>query len=363
MNDNADHAMPGESTIGHREYGLVQRVRQRLQQTGWPVGASLLVGFSGGADSLALLASLAALRRARLVQLRAVHVDHGLRPTSSTEAATARRTAETLGVECEVVAVDPARLAGHRGVGVEEAARRERYRAFADVAVRRGMDTVVLGHHQADQAETVLLHLARGAGLGGAAGMLSLTTMKVPWWPEVGGIAVARELRAWRPLLHESVVEVRTFARSLALSIVDDPSNDDLALRRNAIRHEVLPALERAVPGAVAGLARFAALAAEDDAELDRQSVRAITGDVLTGERGVRRSALAKLPLALRRRVVRLWVAREVPSVELSADRVEAVLRACGHVGGRRTVELGQGAVVVVERDELWIDRRDERQR
>lgn len=356
MSQYVDNDRPRESAFSPREHGLVQRVRQRFGQTGLPARSLLLVGFSGGADSLALLSALAALGRGGLIAVRAVHVDHGLRLSSAAEATTARGVAERLGVECDVVAVGADQLASHVGVGIEEAARRERWQAFAAIATVRGAAAVALGHHQRDQAETVLLHLARGAGLAGAAGMSSLTTMQVPWWLESDSVRDGvQSVQVWRPLLNEPVTEVRALAESLGLPIVEDPSNDDLTLRRNAVRHEVLPALERAIPGAVAGLARFAALAAEDDAELERQVTAAMTVAVFAAERSVSRSTLAKLPLALRRRVVRRWVALEAPTVELSVDRVEAVIRVCEQPGSRRTVELGQGVSVVVEGDDLRI--------
>lgn len=317
----------------------------------------MLVGFSGGADSLALLATLVALGRTGLIAVRAVHVDHGLRPSSAAEASTARQVAARLGVECDIVAVDADRLAGHRGVGIEEAARRERWRAFAEVATAHGSVAIALGHHQRDQAETVLLHLARGAGLAGASGMSSLTTIRVPWWAESDVVrGTVRTVQVWRPLLDAPVDEVRAFAESLGLPIVQDPSNADLALRRNAVRHEVLPALERAIPGATAGLARFAALAAEDEAELDRQAAELLEASVIEGE--MRRATLMAMPVALRRRVVRLWLAIAYPAVEVSMDRVDAVLRVAELPGGRRVVEVGQRVVVVVEGDELRLRRR-----
>lgn len=362
MSQYVDDDRPGATAISPREHGLVQRVRRRLRQSDLPAGSLLLVGFSGGADSLALLAALAALARAGLVAVRAIHVDHGLRPSSVIEATTARRVAERLGVECDVVAVDTGRLASHVGVGVEEAARRERWRTFAEVAAARGAVAVAVGHHQQDQAETVLLHLARGAGLAGTTGMSSLTTMRVPWWLEAGSVAdITQTIQVWRPLLDEPVAEVRAFAESLSLPIVEDPSNDNLALRRNAVRHEVLPALERAIPGAVAGLARFAALVVEDEAELKRQSAALFAECVVKGV--VQRAALIALPVALRRRVVRCWIGTAFPAVEVSADRVEAVLRVVDRPGERRTVELSQGVAVVIERDELRLQPAEQGQR
>ncbi len=355
MSQDIDDVGSGAVTASRHECGLVQRVRRRSRQLDWSRGAEVLVGFSGGTDSLALLAALSVLQRQGLLRLCAVHVDHGLRPSSNDQAGVAHGVAERLGVECVVVAVDPANLAGHRGVGVEESARRERFRLFAEILAERQSACIALGHHQRDQAETVLLHLARGAGLNGAAGMSALTRIVVPWWSDVRASHTApRTIQVWRPLLDEPVEVVRGFALDLGLPIVEDPSNDDQALRRNALRHGVLPALERAIPGATAGLARFAALAAEDDAELERQA--AVVLDQCLAEDGLLRSVLARLPIALRRRVVRRWVLREASALEVSLDRVEALLRVAERPGGRRTVEFGDGVAVVVEGELLRIE-------
>jgi len=182
--------------------------------------------------------------------------------------------------------------------------------------------------------------------------MLPLSTMRVPWWGEADATEEAvRTIRVWRPLLEEPVAEVRAFAESLGLPIVEDPSNDERALRRNAVRHEVLPVLERAVPGAEAGLARFASLVADDEAELVRQAAAFLAECSVGG--GLRRSMLMAASMSLRRRVVRRWLATAFPTLEVSAVRVEAVLRVAGRPGARRTVEIGQGVAVVVDGDSL----------
>ena len=247
--------------------GLEQRVLARLRELGLDPGATVVVGFSGGADSLALAAVLGRLAGQGGPRLLLAHVDHALRSSSAAEAANAADLAAALGLPFRAVRLsdDPQKL--HPGVGLEEAARRERYLAFAEAVAASEAVGVTLAHHQDDQAETVLLHLLRGAGVAGAAGMAEWSSMVVPWWGDQA--APGRRLAVWRPFLDEPKTIVREYAGRLGLAPVEDPSNADRDLRRNALRHEALPILNRIVPSATAALARFARLAAADDAYLE----------------------------------------------------------------------------------------------
>lgn len=343
-------AMTGEPRLNALgEIGLVQRLRRSLIDLDAERPVRMVCGFSGGRDSLALLAGLASLQRLGLLEVRALHVDHAVRPGSAAEAQQAVTVARSLGVECDVCTVPNVAVERHRGVGDEEALRRERYRAFADAAEGFGAYAVALGHHQRDQAETVLLHLLRGAGIRGASGMRVLRDLEVPWWDDdqCGG----RVMRIWRPFLMEPAESVRSFAESLDLPIVDDESNADTAFRRNAIRHQVLPVLESVNPGAVANLARFAELAGEDSDELDRQARLALDG---VEDVGVLPTGwLLALPLALRRRVLLQWCRRQAGGIEISLDRIDAILRVSAVKDRERQVEIGSGWSVLARRDEL----------
>lgn len=339
--------------IPESDVGIVQRLRRTLMCDGLGERPHVLVGFSGGMDSLALLVALRALERIDLVQLTAVHVDHGVRETSEGEARQVMALADGLGVRCELWSVVAKDLARHRGVGVEEALRRERYRAFAAVSERVGAGIVATAHHQRDQAETVLLHLLRGSGLRGASSMRTMTELVVPWWADSG--VFPRSLRVWRPFLDEPAAVLREFVNDFALPVVDDPTNDDPRFRRNAIRHEVLPILERVMPGAVANLAGFAALAAEDDDVLDRLATETL--EAATEGPDLRRSVIRDLPIGLQRRVLRRWVLDVAPRLELSSQRVEALRRAtCGREGGVR-IQLGGGWEVSIARDLLRLEQ------
>lgn len=349
-----DHVRDRSRQLPARESGLLQRLRRSWQAFGEQRPVGVLVGFSGGADSLALLSLLANLGRHEGFEVRAVHVDHGVRDESSAEAEAVRTVAGAIGVEMELWVVQAESLAHHAGVGREEAMRRERYRIFAAAVARVDADVIALAHHQRDQAETVLLHLLRGSGIRGASGMRPLSTLTVPWWDEPGLDADDGVLRVWRPLLGESAEEVRAYAESLGLPIVEDASNEDVSYRRNAIRHDILPALERVTPGATINLARFATLAATDSDELDCQaeSVLREAGD--PGQ--LDRRWLLGLPSSLRGRVVQFWITRNAPAgLEVSLNRIDEVLRVARAKGRSRTVEIGDGVSVRIARDALTI--------
>lgn len=325
--------------------GLEQRLLARCRAAGLGPKDRVVVGFSGGGDSLALAAALGRLKdRGIGPEPRLVHVDHRLRPGSAAEAEASGRLAGALGLAMELRALAEGALARHSGVGLEEAARRERYRALSDAARLTGARAVALAHHRDDQAETVLLHLLRGAGTSGAAGMAEWGERPVPWWP---GEPPGEPVAVWRPFLSEPRAALRDFVAALGLAPVHDPTNDETRLARNAVRHAVLPAIERAFPGAAVALARHADLAATDDAALEEIAGAALDRARDAGN-GLPRAALAGQPLAIRRRVVRGWLRAGAPAAEPGMDRIAAVLEALERNRGGARIEIGNGFAVTV---------------
>jgi tRNA(Ile)-lysidine synthase len=269
--------------------------------------APLLVACSGGADSLALAAASAIVGRRRKLPVRAVVVDHGLQPGSEEVAARVVRQLAPLAVSVVTVRVEPA------GEGLEAAARTARYRAL-ESATAAG-ELVLLGHTLDDQAETVLLGLARGSGVRSLAGM------------------PARRGPFVRPLLGLRRETTRAACAEHGLEPWDDPHNDAAGFARVRVRHRVLPVLEDELgPGVAEALARTADLARADADLLDDLAVRLRAGgDVRDLLPPARPSGhldvgwLAELPQALRGRVVRRWLA-EAGGRDLSATHVRAVL-------------------------------------
>lgn len=254
-------------------------VRPGLRASAQPV----LVAVSGGADSLALAAAVAFEATRTGVPAGAVTVDHGLQAGSAQRA---RDVAALLrGLDLDPVHVVPVDV-GAAG-GPEAAARTARYAALTRCAEECGA-RIALGHTLDDQAETVLLGLGRGSGPRSVAGM------------------VAERPPFWRPLLGVRRATTRAACADQGLPVWDDPWNTDPAYRRARLRAEVLPLLEDVLGGVAPALARTADLLREDLDALDALAGEHLAG--LTGPAGLPAAELARLPAALRRRVLRGWL-------------------------------------------------------
>ncbi len=206
----------------------------------------MLVGCSGGRDSVALLGLLALLAESDGLSLTVGHVDHGLREESGREAAHVEQLAAQLGLR---VVVRRLQLDAD-APGVPARARRARHTALHQMRTEVGAHRVALAHTATDQAETVLLHLCRGAGLRGLAGMQ----------------VVESDCAVVRPVLHLARAQTGPLCARLGLAYVDDPSNEDRTHPRIQIRREVLPRLEQVRGGVEAALAA-SAIAAREAAE------------------------------------------------------------------------------------------------
>ena len=210
---------------------------------------AIVVGFSGGRDSLALLDALRSLQAEFLFALSASHVNHHLSPQAGSWEAFCRRYCTGVGIPLTVHHVEVPRDVPE---GLEAAARECRYRALAC----RDADWLAVAHHSGDQAETLLFNLMRGAGLNGAAGM-----------PEVRRLQEGGSLL--RPLLTLSRTAIEAYLEKRKLVWVDDESNNDTSFSRNFLRHEVVPLLASRFPAAEQKLAAAAARFAEAGALLD----------------------------------------------------------------------------------------------
>ncbi|WP_435055595.1 tRNA lysidine(34) synthetase TilS [Micromonospora aurantiaca (nom. illeg.)] len=270
------------------------RLAVRRVLTGLPGGGPVLVACSGGADSLALAAATAFVAPRLGRQAGLVTVDHGLQAGSAERAEAVADWARAEGLD--PVEVLPVRVDGRPG-GPEAAAREARYEALIAAAHRFDAVGVLLGHTRDEQAETVLLALARGAGPRGLSGM--------PERRDVDGVPLLR------PLLDVPRADTRAACEALGLDPWADPHNADPAYARARVRADALPALVDALgPGVVANLARTAGLLAADNAALDALADAALA-DVRTREGGLSVAGLAELPAAVRTRVLHTW-AREL---------------------------------------------------
>jgi tRNA(Ile)-lysidine synthase len=281
--------------------------------SGLPVGP-LLVACSGGPDSLALAAAAAVLGERRGVKVRAVVIDHGLQAESAAVAAgVVAQLADVLGLPADVVRVQVSSTSG----GPEAAARDARYAAL--LAAGGDAEMIVLGHTLDDQAETVLLGLARGSGPRSLAGM-----------PAVRG-------RLYRPLLGVRRQVTEAACAEWGLRAWSDPHNSEDRFSRVRVRERVLPVLEAELgPGVAEALARSAGLARADADLLDELAaaeLNALDAELLDCAR------LSQLAPALRSRVLRAWLLAGGAG-EVSAAHLASVTALVTDWHGQRWVEV-----------------------
>jgi tRNA(Ile)-lysidine synthase len=307
-----------------------------------PAGSLVLVACSGGPDSLALAAATAFEAPRLGLRAGAVTVDHGLQPGSAEHAGRVAGVLRELGFDpVHVVAVDVAGRAAEGAPGAypgpEAAARQARYIALDQVADSSGAAVLLLGHTLDDQAETVLLGLARGSGARSLAGMA----------PASG--------RYLRPLLGVRRVQTSAACAALGLGAWDDPQNADPAFTRTRVRQRALPALEDSLgPGIAGALARTADLLRADADLLDDLAADAVsrllrqpepasgTADTeIAGPVQVEIAGTAELPGALRARVLhRAAIAAGVPPGALTAAHVAEIDALVTDWHGQRWTDL-----------------------
>jgi len=277
---------------------LRREVRRELADV--EAGRVLVVALSGGADSLALAAAAVAESSASAWRVTGVVVDHALQAGSEVVAKRAAAQGSALGlVDVAVVRVD----VEPDGSGPEAAARTARYEALSAAAAGRGAVAVLLGHTLDDQAETVLLGLARGSGARSLAGM------------------PARRGLFRRPLLGVRRALTREVCRDLGLTPWHDPHNDDLSFARVRVRAQALPSLQAALgERVVESLARTADRLREDDDALTQWASSTLAA---AGAPGLDVEVLAREPVAVRHRVLRLAaLGADVPAGSLSSSHL-----------------------------------------
>ncbi|HEX7370394.1 MAG TPA: tRNA lysidine(34) synthetase TilS [Rhodanobacteraceae bacterium] len=264
---------------------LTETLLQALREAAPP---TVCVGYSGGPDSTALLHALAQLPEARRRGLRALHVDHGLQGDSLAWAKHCAGFCQSIDVPLNSIRVS---VHDAQGEGIEAAARRARYTAFAE-QLHDG-EWLALAHHRDDQVETVLLKLLRGAGPEGLGGMRSVR-------PFACGIL-------WRPLLDTPRETLRDYLMHLALPRVDDPANTDPRFARNVLRREIMPRITAHWPHADTAILHTARLCRNASDYINDQA-RITTASLRRRANTLDAPGWLALPEALRAAVLDTWL-------------------------------------------------------
>lgn len=320
---------------------MLEKVRKTIQKYHMlPQGAQIVIGLSGGADSVALCHILHVLAKQYGWQLLAVHVHHGLRGAEAdADAAFVQDFAQKYDIPCQIRYMPVRQMAEQWGKGLEETGRIARYEIFSELAGAHGK--IAVAHHANDQAETLLMRLCRGTGLQGMQGMLPTRANVV------------------RPLLFCSRAEIETYCQNIGLSYRTDSTNQDTVYARNHMRHEVLPLLEKIYAGSTQHLAEAASRFAEENAYMQQEAEHAfakvcITQSPLT----LSCTDLIKLHSAIRRRVLRFAVQQAQGNLhDLYQSHIQAMEALLYKQSGKQ-VQITGGLCVKRIQDTLLLEQK-----
>ncbi len=365
-----------ETTKERRRLSVfARRLFEEWQRRGWPVAeAGVVLGVSGGADSLALLLAFDELSKVGRITLRVTvaHLNHGLRGAEGeADALWVSTRARELGFEAVVGRASIGVSARQRRDNLEQAARHARYRFLHETARARGAWAVVVAHTSDDQAETVLLRLLRGSGAEGLSGMRpsrvldeSQETAEKEETAERARdkVLLVRPLLGWARRL-----DAENYCAERGVEFRVDEMNEDERFARVRVRRKLLPLLETFNPRVVEALARTAGLLADDSQALKEEAAKLLDEAVENNfqeveelkMRPLRIGALLGAHRAVRRRALRQWIAlcrgnlRRVEMVH-----VRAIERLLDDGRGGRRAELPDGSVVERRRKWLWFHAR-----
>ncbi|HLX29655.1 MAG TPA: tRNA lysidine(34) synthetase TilS [Casimicrobiaceae bacterium] len=302
-----------------------------------PDGGTVAVALSGGRDSVALLDAAAHGATSASVRLVAFHVHHGLSAHADDWARLCRDACAACDIPFALARVEVEAACD----GIEASARARRYDALATLARAHRVDAVLLAHHADDQAETMLLQLARGAGPHGLAGMPAIASGRGTLW--------------LRPFLGLSRAKLDAYVARHALAYVDDDSNANTRFRRNALRAHMIPALREIAPGYPGTLARAANLQADAAALLDE--LAALDATSAFDGKNLDATTLGSLSEARARNLLR-WFLREQRLRAPSAVRLAQMLSQLRHARGDARISLvHDGAEVGVHRGRIVVHR------
>lgn len=305
---------------------MLQKIQKYIEE--WNMinaGDKLLVGISGGADSVCLLLVLCALYKEKDITLEAVHVEHGIRGEESRQDAFfVKNLCDKWKIPCEIVSVDVPAYSRSKGLGFEEAARILRYEVFAEIAKEKGAK-VVLAHHMEDNAETVLFQMLRGSSLTGLCGMQPIRKD-------------AEEVCYIRPFLAVHRKEIEEFLLLQSEKYCTDSTNKELEYSRNYVRNIVVPALEKVNAQAVSHINETAAKLSEIRSFMDFEMEKYWTECAVQNDVGICLDIekLLALHIVLQKEMIYRAIAETAGSKkDIHTVHVESVRNLCKNQSGK----------------------------
>ncbi len=306
---------------------LNNKIKKYIEDNGLiKPGERVIVGVSGGPDSMALLHILKNLAPSMQFEVLAAHLNHGLRAEARREELFVKEKCRAWGIACYSRSVSVADLARVQKTTLEDTGRNARYQYFNEVRKLTGAELIATAHHYDDVAETVLLHLLRGSGIKGLRGIL----------PKSGNLI--------RPLLMASKEELLNYLQARGIDYCLDKSNDDSVYLRNRIRHGLIPYLQKEFNPRIVGKLNQLALIARDENEALEEESRHLWGGVLLKEEEdslvLDNQALSLLPRAYQRRIVMRAFAQLTSESEWNLEDVQKVLELSSKKGSSLTLHL-----------------------
>lgn len=313
---------------------------------------SIVMGISGGADSVAMLLVLCELKKQYNLSLFAVHVNHGIRKEAQGDADFVKGLCEKQGIPFYLFEADIPAMAAAQGKTEEEMGREYRYRCFFDVMKQVGAGTLAVAHHKGDQAETVLFHLVRGTDLSGAAGICPVTEGRIP--------GEGSAIRVIRPMLCFEKQEITKWLEEQKNGWREDATNGDNAYMRNKLRNQVIPLLEEVNSQAVSHIAEFADTMAEYEAFFRHTVEEYMEANVhFTGEKGdacqvERGSLLGREPVFVRAVLYEMLVRVCHMKKDITREHIKALYQLLANQSGKKVV-LPYGTEAVISYEKLII--------
>ncbi len=313
-------------------------------------GDTVLIGVSGGIDSISLLYSLYFLKDDLKCSLVVAHANHGLRgEQSDREAEFVRKISDELKLPCIIEKIDVLGYMAEKGLSKQAAARELRYAFFEKAARQYSANKIALGHNADDQAETVLMRMLRGSGAKGIA-----------------GIKPVRDGKIIRPLIEISRDEIIEFVKEKGLKYVEDPSNLETYYLRNKIRLELIPLLKKEYnPNIIETLRETAEIMGDEDEFLESYCSSIFTNIASSKERGDIEIDVLKLKnfhIAIRRRILRIALKMlKGDLLKISAVHVEDILNSINKGFSGKSLNLPDGIQAIYEYGKLRFKIQDSR--
>ncbi|MFC5406839.1 tRNA lysidine(34) synthetase TilS [Cohnella soli] len=322
-------------------------VMARAREDGWwRKGGSVVAAVSGGPDSMALLSLLKTMSEAMPLTIIVAHANHQFRGAESdAEAELVARVAQEWGMIFESIELGMPDYLEESGENLQSASRERRYAFLEEIARKHGCDFLVTGHHADDQAETVLMRMIRGTAVSGLAGI----------YPR----RIVHGLERIRPLLRITKCELLEYCKRNGVPYAVDSSNADRHYFRNAVRHDLIPELERYNPRFKESLVRLAESAQADDDYMEHRAMEAFREGVRPSGQGFRleRRWFRGLHVALQRRLIKLILnCSSTPRQMLDFLRMEEIAKAMTQpLPTTIRLDLGDGWVLRREYEESYI--------